>query len=275
MTVLLPAFVFELVTAEEMGRRRARFVERMSSGYDGPVIVAEGDSWFCYPLPGVWVPADAPKDIVEQISVEFAVSGVAKPGDTAQNMADFFHPFVTTDLQYWGAHILLLSAGGNDLLGEGKLESYLRGGDRPLSQYLKPNFFGIVEFVLERLERMVRAAREAKPDVKVILHGYDYARPTGKGPWLRAPMLKLGIPEAKHQPIIKRIVDSFHARLKAVTDELDDELANGGGEIVMLDLRNTVATAQWYNEIHPTTQGFKKICAKYRARILALHPLVA
>jgi hypothetical protein len=156
ITVLLPAFAFELVTAGEMSRRRVQFVQKISSGYRGPVIVAEGDSWFCYPRDSVWVPDDAPVDVVAQLSNEFAVSGVAKPGDTAQNMADFFHPFVTQDLQTWNAHILLLSAGGNDLLGEGRLASYLRDGNRPVSQYLKPAFFALVEDVLTRLERMVR-----------------------------------------------------------------------------------------------------------------------
>src|SRR3954449_4035317 len=34
-----------------------------------------------------------------------------------------------------------LSAGGNDLLGEGRLASYLRDGNRPVAQYLKPAFF--------------------------------------------------------------------------------------------------------------------------------------
>jgi hypothetical protein len=78
MTVLLPAFVFEVVTAAEMTRRRTKFVQKMSSGYQGPVIVAEGDSWFCYPRDSVWVPDTAPLDVVAQLSDEFAVSGVAK-----------------------------------------------------------------------------------------------------------------------------------------------------------------------------------------------------
>jgi hypothetical protein len=59
-----------------------------------------------------------------------------------------------------------------------------------------------------RLERMARAARRAKADVKVMLHGYDAARPSGNGPWLKAPMDRLATPASKHQPIIKRIVDS-------------------------------------------------------------------
>jgi metacaspase-1 len=275
MTVLLPAFVFEAVTAAEMARRRAQFMTAMSSGRPRPVIIAEGDSWFCYPRDSVFVPDHAPLDVIAQLSTEFAVNGVAKPGDTAQTMVDFFEPFVTQDIQTWSADLLLLSAGGNDLLGEGKLASFLRGGDRPLSQYLRPEFFGLVEAVLGRLERMVRAARAAKPDLKVILHGYDYANPSGNGPWLRNPMTKLGIPGGKHRDIIKRIVDSFYSRLQAVADELDQELADGGGEIVVLDLRGTVPASQWYDELHPNTDGFKKVRARYRERILKLHPLTA
>jgi hypothetical protein len=40
MTVLLPPFLFEVVTAGEMARRRAKFIQTMSSGYQGPVIIA-------------------------------------------------------------------------------------------------------------------------------------------------------------------------------------------------------------------------------------------
>ena len=274
MTVLLPAFAFELVTAGEMTRRRAKFVQKISSGYQGPIIIAEGDSWFCYPRDSIWVPDTAPEDIVAQLSDEFAVSGLAKPGDTAQNMADFFEPFVTQDIQTWNANVLLLSAGGNDLLGEGKLASYLRDGDRPVSQYLKPAFFGLVEDVLMRLERMVRAARRAKLDVKIVLHGYDVARPSGRGPWLKAPMDQLGIPASKHQAIIKRVVDSFYSRLQAVAGELDSDLSNSSGEIAVLDLRGTVRPTQWYDELHPNTAGFRRIRNRFRDRILALHPLV-
>ena len=140
MTVLLPAFVFEVVTAAEMTRRRTKFVQKMSSGYQGPVIVAEGELLVLLPARQRLGARYAPLDVVAQLSDEFAVSGVAKPGDTAQTMVDSFDPFVTQDIQFWSANILLLSAGGNDLLGEGRLASYLRGGDRPLSQYLKPSF---------------------------------------------------------------------------------------------------------------------------------------
>jgi hypothetical protein len=274
MTVLLPAFVFEVVTAAEMTRRRAKFLQKMSSGYTGPVIVAEGDSWFCYPRDSIWVPDTAPEDVIAQLMEEFAVAGVARPGDTAQTMVEFFHA-VTQDLLTWKADILLLSAGGNDLLGEGHLASYLRDGDRPLSQYLKPDFFALVEQVLTWLERMVRAARQAKPDVKIILHGYDIAHVSGNGPWLQRPMDKLGIPAGKRQPIVQRIVDSFYSRLQAVVDELDHELADGNGEIVVLDLRGTVGPTQWYDELHPDTEGFSRIRDRYRERILELYPLTS
>ena len=273
MTFLLPAFAFEIVTAGEMTRRRGRFIQRIQSGYDGPVIIAEGDSWFCYPRDSIWVPDEAPVDVIQQLAEEFAVNGVGKPGDTAQSMAEFF-AFVAQDIQTWDAHILLLSAGGNDLLGEGRLASYLRDGDRPIPQYLKPAFHGLVADVLTRLERMIRAARVAKPDIKIVLHGYDYAEPSGRGPWLKAPMDLLGIPADRQPAIVRSIVDSFYSRLANLADDLDDELADRQGEIVVLDLRGTVEDA-WYDELHPNTVGFARIRDLYRKTILALHPMVA
>ena len=85
------------------------------------------------------MPDNAPVDVIAQLSDEFAVNGVAKPGDTAQTMTDFFHPSVTQDLQFWGAHLLLLSAGGNDLLGEGKLATFLRDATGPCRNTSSPS----------------------------------------------------------------------------------------------------------------------------------------
>ena len=84
MTVLLPSLAFELVTAEEMTRRRVRFIEKLNGGYQGPIIIAEGDSWFCYPRDSIWVPDTAPVDVITQLSQEFAISALGRPGDTSQ-----------------------------------------------------------------------------------------------------------------------------------------------------------------------------------------------
>ena len=43
--------------------------------------------------------------------------------------------------------------------------------------------------------------------------------------------------------------------------------------IVVLDLRSTVGASQWYDELHPSTDGFKQVRKRFRKRILELHPL--
>jgi hypothetical protein len=78
---------------------------------------------------------------------------------------------------------------------------------------------------------------------------------------------------ARHSPIKapadrEEIVDAFYSKLASLVDTLDSELAEERREIVLIDLRNVVGSGEWYDELHPTSEGFAKIGAEFRSEIL-------
>jgi hypothetical protein len=253
--------------------RNDLFWRQAGGGYRGPRILAEGDSWFCYPAELV---ISGPTDIVAHLGREFAVATQATPGDIVAAMRDS----LTTPggllraLQDYEADILLLSGGGNDLLGDGQLEALLAPGRRQLPDYFKTEAFEDQFWsVIDDLDFILRQALDAFPDLKAVIHGYDYAIPSGQGPWLLGPLQRLGVPPDLHQAVIDRIVDWFNRAQIAMVDAINREYDEV--RVVHADLRNSTLTGQWYDEIHPTSVGFAQIAARIRNAILAATPLVA
>ncbi|MGL4440967.1 MAG: SGNH/GDSL hydrolase family protein [Bosea sp. (in: a-proteobacteria)] len=267
MTIILPAFVFEAVTAEVLVSRRALFHHRKAEKPDSPVIVAYGDSWFCYPRESIVVPDDAPFDIVMRLLSVRPVLCIARPGDSLQSMADFADPHLTQALTTQNAAALLISAGGNDLVGGGMIAQHLRSGDRPLSDYLKPSFFEMLDLAMERYTRIIRMARQARPSLRVVTYGYAKAFSRKDGPWFRNPMNGLGIPLKKQSLIVARIMAAFASRLSALAAELDQELSGGKGHVVFVDTMSLVAFNEWYNELHPNSFGYSKIASVIEAKL--------
>ena len=161
-------------------RREARYQQIVASGqYRGPLIAAEGDSWFQYPI--------RLKDVIDWTFETYAIYCRSEAGDTLENMlrrAEYLDALDRT-----GGRILLLSGGGNDLVAGGNLAQHLRPFDPRLqpAQYLLPSFGGVLDAAIANIEQIVRSAGRAFPACRVICHGYDYAIPNG-GNWLGRPM---------------------------------------------------------------------------------------
>jgi metacaspase-1 len=271
---LFSDFAMDVASAISNRKRNQTFKGYKKPPYQGPVIVAEGDSWFCYPVELV---SSAPQDVIVQLGREFAIRTGAKPGDLASQMRDFLHEAggLLEQVEAYQPDLVLLSAGGNDLLGKGKLQGMLKDGDRLVPDYFKTSAFRDTFWgVIADIEAIIRDVAAHKSDVKIIMHGYDYALPSGKGGWLRTPMETLGIPPAKWQNIIDQIVDWFNRALAQLIQTLNEDL---GGEkrVFHVNLRGAVLAAQWYDELHPSTTGFKSVAARFRRTILEAYPLIS
>ena len=84
----------------------------------------------------------------------------------------------------------------------------------------------------------------------VVCHCYDYAIPSA-GKWLGRPLARLGIVDpALQQQILRILIDRFHDGLVAMA-------APFGGRVHIADTRKTVNPGNWYDELHPTNQGYK------------------
>jgi hypothetical protein len=232
-------------------RRRVAFENRIAGGYDGPIIVSEGDSWFEYPI--------LLDDVIDCLSKSYAILSLDEAGDTLDNMVRE-HEYMDA-IADKKASILLLSAGGNDALGGGDLKRHLRnaGGAYSPADYLRPSFDRLLNHTISLYDGVFRELERVFPGLAIIYHGYDHPVPKN-GAWLGGPMTALGIKDpAVQKGIAAEMVNRFNAALA--------RLAQSYPNVTYLDVRNVVTDARWYDELHPNDDGFADVAKKFNAAI--------
>lgn len=255
------------------------------------IVVAEGDSWFDYKPAYVGI---GTKDLLGhlQTSGRLNVHRVSKAGDTLENMV--YGTATTGDgpglvpklpnqiektleaIQDKNADAFFFSGGGNDLAGV-ELAGYLNhreSGAPPIRSGTVDYIFG--SYFEKALADLIAKVRGAKPGIPIFLHGYDYAVPDGRdvgflgfsfaGPWLKPALTQkrhLSLDEGRK--IMVNILDRFNAALKRV--------AAAHKAVHYMDLRGTLRSGakykdDWANELHPTSDGFKKIATVIEREML-------
>ena len=214
-----------------------------------PVIVAEGDSWFLFPL--------ILKDTIDWIMKKYPVRSLAAAGDTLANYRKSGQ--LLTTVKAIKPDYVLISGGGNDIIGP-DIVKLLKDNVKPkqkVEAYLNDNFDKKMK-VLEKTYRFfIDEIAKINPDIKVFLHGYDYVRsfPSIKemtGGWANKYMIQKGIDSpADRKRIIHYLIDRFNDML----DTLDKQNDN----VVYVNMRGKVRKDEWHDEIHPNNIGYKKI----------------
>ncbi len=261
------------------GWRQGAFLRRLDNGDRRPVLVAEGDSWFHFPLPDT-------HDIVEQLSGDYSIWTVAGAGDTADDMV--------RSKEYVGALAqnvdrvvgFLFSAAGNDVIGANEsnnaaisrlLKSRQRGADDAASHVDRAALAQVLGKLERNYDEVVKTIR-ANPRLKrlpIFIHGYDYAVPGGypqdprpkkiyanQGKWLGDPMRAKGITETSLQrKIIVALIDALYQML--------DRVAQKHRNVYVVNLRRKLTDVwqDWEDEIHGTTYGFGNIASKFKEDI--------
>ena len=115
---------------------------------------------------------------------------------------------------------------------------------------------------------MFQQLQQTHPNLKIIVHGYDYPvklNDAKKG-WLGRYMIEKGIDRpGDRMAIIKLIMDAFNSSLKTVAEKYSN--------VTYLDVRGMVRynpnnhVDQWYDEIHPNDEGFQQIAMKFMEKI--------
>ena len=236
-------------------RRRWAFEARLSAGYDGPVIVSEGDSWFQFPI--------LLDDVIDNLSRDYAIRSLDAAGDTLENILE--QGEYIDALRETKASIFLFSAGGNDALGGGNLKAHLREYERGLSPvgHIKPSFYKLLDEAIARYEKVFRSVEALPGGITMICHGYDRPIPN-EGRWLGKPMVERGITDrAFEKAITDHLIDCFNTRLQ--------ELAAMFPRAIYLDLRGVVGTKgnRWNDELHPTDPGYADVAKRFKAVIEA------
>jgi len=246
-------------------------------------IVAEGDSWFDYPLK---------IDIIDNLIKDgFAIKNLAKAGDTLENMVygtqyrkvpkdnvNITHPgpeslqATLLAIRTLKPKIVLFSAGGNDIVGS-EMINYLN------HKHSKPDSLVNEVIIEEKLVQMKKAitffiesVHRTDKDTRIIMDGYDYAKVNGKGyrflfikyirgPWIQPAMGAKAITDPADQNyIIRYLVDAYNNML----NELDKQYKY----FHHIDLRGTFPNDnEWDNEIHLKNKGYRKVADIYREKI--------
>lgn len=253
-------------------------------------VLAQGDSWFAFPLPVI----GGPRNLVEAIDTRRAAVAVnlSIVGDTAENMAqgERFAQLRAVLVGGGGEEAIavaaiLLSAGGNDLIDRiaelvGNVTRGMKAAARTeahrrvLLEVTSGAATAIYDDVVSNVAKLV-AARDGGPSsaAPVILHGYAHVTPRDApalrfpikfGPWIWKRLSPLGYTQAEQQEIAARVIDEFNRRLAALHDEAKGvhvldlrPLQARGGPLPVADPAWLEPTPYWHDEIHLNAAGWE------------------
>lgn len=252
-----------------------------------PLIVAEGDSWFDYPIKG---------DLLDALRKKhgYTIYQVSKAGALLEDMA------YGVSSKFWGNQVpqivqtmemvskyqpslVLISGGGNDIAGP-EFAAYVNRKAKGIDPLREEVVDHMVSTVMRRayqvfIGAMERVATEGGFSLKILGHNYDFPNPDGRGysvtnfipgfsyvgPWLKPTLDLKGYSSAEGRQILKRILLKF--------SDLQDQLAQSNAvfeTVSFQGLLSPTSKRDWDNEMHPTWNGFKKIASVMDEKIQAL-----
>lgn len=236
---------------EEAKKRDAFFL------YRGRKIVAEGDSWFNLP------PLIRPTAIADRIwwNGTHNIKNIAYWGDTIKKILDKKQYLYT--IEKHRADYFLLSAGGNDLqIGLAQLE-YLHEYDpnRLLSNYLTNIGKQGLNEITDSYRKILKEVTSKFPNIKILLHGYDYPRPlVGEGKYIGQFLRRKGFPDSVMSSIIEPIIEELNNRIYSVSLEFNN--------VNYLNLLTITSDYTWYDDMHPSSDGFIALTDVFEENIL-------
>jgi hypothetical protein len=250
------------------------------------VLVAEGDSWFDYPF----------VDVLSVLEDDYGydIESVAHKGDRVEDMAyeggqldEFTRRIEKLLRQNVIPRAILLSGGGNDVAGDefGMLLNHAMSAKAGLNEQVVA---GVVDervrlayvFIVSAVTKVceLRVGRR----IPILLHGYDYAVPDGRGffggwwllpgPWLQPGFRQKGFGDLQQcTALVEKLIDRFNDMLDGLVQLPDFS------HLRHVDLRGTLSSGAgykqfWDNELHPTKKGFGLVTAKFAAAIAGLPP---
>jgi hypothetical protein len=245
-------------------------------------ILAEGDSWFEYPLPITH--GDGVIYQLEQL-VGYEIANMAHHGLEVEQMmglsirqdiiARLSDPRIRFDA-------LLFSGGGDDIVGD-QFCIWLKDSPPvpPPDQMLDINAVNSALAILENEYRELLDIRDEYSRQTVIFaHAYDFPPITGKGvcgagPWLKPSLdyaykhLGVSNPDPNDEfVVVKTILQMFGAMLDRIAADPTVD------KFVVVPTQGTLTPdpSDWQNEIHPSSAGFIKIAEKFQAALAKVFP---
>ncbi len=239
------AFVLNSFNSICRWRRNRKYKKRIKN-WNGVRIVSEGDSWFQYPF----ILKDTIDQLIDLDNFQYAIYGLSGAGDLLSDIIS--EDEITQAIEDNDPDVFLISAGGNDMVGDDRIATMVHAYDknRKAEDYPNEKF---PEFLSE-LERLYRKLFDRvlsnKPHIKIIFHGYDNVIPNN-GPWLGKPLAKQKIVNKTLQhKILIEIIDRINKRLKNISKDY-------AGSVYHVDCRDLIgAKSKWHDELHPKNEGY-------------------
>ena len=274
----------ESIVAASRERAKAlverRSPDSLAAAANAGYLIAEGDSWFAYPLF---------LDIVEALEADhgFRVRSAAHHGDTVESMAYEDQQLdrvrrIFSELAEDGKtpRAILVSAGGNDI--QAVFEVLLNHRASRLPVLNEDVVRGLLDVrvqaaLLSLITALLVFADEYFPqqDLRVVVHGYGRPVPDGRGypllglsgPWFKPGFAAKGYVSADPQSdaelqdnaaVLGQLIDRFNAIAAALPARPEF-----GGRVRYVDLRsvfsNVVAGGayrdDWRDELHATRRA--------------------
>jgi len=238
-------------------------------------ILAEGDSWFDYPVPlfgGGVIPH-------LEHRVGLPILNLAKAGDEVRYMMGVAErKILAKQLQEGcpaGGHwdVLLFSGGGNDIV-DNPMALWIKNFDpalKPQEQIHTARFEAALALVRAGYEDLITLRDRLSPDTWLVFHGYDFAIPDGRGichlgPWLKPTFDLRGFPDRDSAfAVVKVMLQQFAAMLQSLESHSLVSFINAQGTLAP-------EPASWHNELHPGRAGFKRFSEIFHERLKTLFP---
>jgi hypothetical protein len=247
-------------------------------------ILADGDSWFDYPLSRDvidWLRADGtPSPEILDLAVAgdpvTSTLGVTK---RERIIANLTNPANGT------FDALLFSGGGDDIAGD-QFCFWLTdnvAGSNGINAASLGDILGVVQTGYHDLFTI---CGKHLPNCKVFVHGYDYARATGigacplltggyaAGPWLKPSLdFRSWTNFNDAAVIIKTILQQFDQLLLQLENQYKPQ-------VIYVRTQGTLTppssindrNSDWANELHPTDGGFGKIAGQFLTALRNVFP---
>ncbi len=237
---------------------------KMKEGNVTASILAIGDSWFWYPLPG----GNLINYLGEIVAKKSHV--ILAKGNNGADIGDYtvgkYKGIVREASRLYGRSLsaVFISGGGNDFAGLNDLRPLLKtdcSKETAAKDCFKTGVGGLKEFIKSidnHYRNLIGQIYTRTPEnCHIIMHTYDYAMPNGKGVfgregWLKPALVAADVPPTLHQDCMNYVMDEF-------AKTLNDIKKADPVHFHVIDSRNVLQPSDWANELHPKGSGFKKI----------------
>lgn len=246
-----------------------------SGGFVPLQILAEGDSWFDYPVPffgGGIVPR-----LEDRVGVP--ILNLAKAGDEVRYMLGveerlLLTRHLTDGCPAGGAwDVLLFSGGGNDIV-DNPMALWIdewNPSRSPADHIHAKRFATALALVRAGYEDLITLRDRLSPNTHLVFHAYDFAIPDGRGVCFLGPWLKPTF-ALKKFPSLDAAAAVVEAMLRQFAAMLSDVAT--APKVTLLNRQGTLprTTSSWHNELHPSKKGYDKFADLFHAELERLFP---